>query len=220
MNGFTDLFSEFNDLRSILVVSSSFTLINEVINSTPKKTEIQVVSDLVEWNSLEAKIEKWDLLIYFDAPGIWETQEDENLPKKLLRYANIVIGSFPSPAFKASHEGTHWPSHFAQLLKVDLNVNVSTYMRTYFWGDEIVPIDFTQSLITYSMDLKLKDSDFPFDCIHPANIGLQIPNTYQKISKMKLRVRIVSKVSPSTRKQLKRLFPSALVRKIRGWIRS
>jgi hypothetical protein len=220
MNGFTELFSEFDDLGAILIVSSNFTLINEIMNSTPKKSKIQVVSHPIEWNSLEARNDKWDLLIYFDSPELWEKEEDENLPKKFLNYADIVMGSFPSPASKFCHEGNHWPSYFSQLLKAELGLNVSTYMRSYFWDDEIVPIDFTQSLITYSMNHKLKDSDFPLDCIHPANIGLQKVDSTHKIYKSKLRVHLVSLISPSTRKQLKKLLPSSLVRKIRGWIRS
>jgi hypothetical protein len=219
MNGFSELFSEFDDLREILIVSSNFTLINEIMNGTPKKSKIEVVSEPIEWNSLEARKNKWDLLIYFDSPELW-AKEEKNLPKKFLNYADVVIGSFPSPASKFCHEGNHWPSYFSELLKAELDLSVSTYMRTYFWDDEIVPLDFTQSLITYSMNHKLKDSDFPLDCIHPANIGLQIVDSTHETYKTKLRVHIVSLLSPSTRKQIKRILPSSLVRKIRGWIRS
>jgi hypothetical protein len=220
MNGFDALLSELKDLSNVLVVSSNFILINEVMNSIPKNCDIQIVSNSIEWNSIEAKIVKWDLLIYFDAPELWDCEGNENLPRTLLKYANIVIGSFPSPASMSYSEVSHWPSRVIQLLKTEPNVNISTYMRKYFWDDEIVPIDFSQSLITYSVDFNLKFSDFPPDCIHPANIGLQKTNRNQEISKIKLRVRFVSKVSPSTRKQIKKFIPSTIFRRIRRWIRS
>jgi hypothetical protein len=219
MNGFDGLFSELKHLSNVLLVSSNFILINEVINKIPKNCDIQIVSNLNEGDSFESKIEKWDLLIYFDAPELWESEEIENLPARLLNYANIVIASYPSPASMSYSEGTLWPSQVIQLLKSKSNVNISTYMRKYFWDTEIVPIDFTQSLITYSADLNLKVSDFPPDCIHPANIGLQKTQLNQKISRIKLRVRIVSKVSPSTRKQIKKFIPGTIVRRIRRWVR-
>lgn len=219
MNGFDGLFSELKHLSNVLLVSSNFILINEVINKIPKNCDIQIVSNLNDGDPFESKIEKWDLLIYFDAPELWESEKIENLPERLLDYANIVIASYPSPASMTYSEGTLWPSQVIQLLKSKSNVNISTYMRKYFWDNEIAPIDFTQSLITYSADLNLKVSDFPPDCIHPANIGLQKTQLNQKISRIKLRVRIVSKVSPSTRKQIKKFIPGTIVRRIRRWVR-
>ena len=220
MNGFDALLSELEDLCNVLVVSSNFILINEIMNNIPKDCNIQIVSNSNEWYSLEAKKAKWDLLIYFDAPELWESEENENLPKTFLKNANIVIGSFPSPASMSHSEVNHWPSHIIQLLKSEPNVNISTYMRRYFWDDEIVPIDFTQSLIAYSVDINLKYSDFPPDCIHPANIGLHKTNLNQKIARIKLRVRFLSKISPSTRKQIKKFIPSTIVGRIRRWIRN
>lgn len=220
MSGFDGLFSELKDLNNVLLVSSNFILINEVINKIPKNCDMKIVTNSSEWNSLESKMAKWDLLIYFDAPELWESDENENLPEKFLKCANVVIGSFPSPASMSYSERTLWPSQMIQLLKSKSNVNTSTYMRTYFWNNEIVPIDFTQSLITYSGSLNLEYSDFPPDCIHPANIGLQKTHLNREISRIKLRVRFVSKVSPSTRKQIKKFIPGTIVRRIRRWVRN
>jgi len=218
MNGFQRLFSQFDGYNRVLVLSANFTFINCLLNSTSENHLINVISATDEWENLESRKESWDLILYFDAPEIWERDVFGQLPESLVDKAKVIFASFPSPA--SGELRGNWPSFYNQTLNKHTYVQTSTYYRKYFWTDELVPVTFVQSLLVYSKTEELIKSDFPLDCVHPVVFASRNIPTVASSVNSKLRVKIASLIPASRRRQIIALLPAGFSRKIRRWIRS
>jgi hypothetical protein len=219
LSGFKKLFSESENLRCVLLITQNAMLINEVLEKIPDSVELLVVNAQKEFDQLILTKRTFDIVIVFDQLSVGRENLEAQYLMGISDLGNKIYVSFSNPTSGFSDNNKHWPSYYRSILESQGILNTSTHPRKYFWSDQNVPLNFTESLLAFSKFTQIPESDIPIDCVHPSRLIALINAEADRDSKYKLRRKLIGKVSPTTREIFKQYLPRRWVWFLRMWLR-